>query len=172
MDRYEPLTRYLEGCREPSLSISFKEVENIIGRTLPASAYKHQPWWANTTTHSHALSWMRAGWKTGDVNLNRRTVRFARSDGPPRVGGTSGAKAASGRPADLTIDPAQLSAGALRMLQDYCESESCEMGAAVVNILNDLALRRRRQLIDWVRANAAFVPGDSTDIIREARDAR
>jgi hypothetical protein len=35
-----------------------------------------------------------------------------------------------------------------------------------------MALERRRQLVDWFRANAPRVAGDSADLIREDRDAR
>lgn len=124
---------------------------------------------------------MGSGWRSCQVDVPGEQVSFERVDAaetayPAMVEGMEEGEAAflhRETPATaVVIDRNQLSGAARRMLQDYCESEGCELDVAIVNILNDLALARRRQLIDWVRANAPHVPGDSTDIIREARDAR
>lgn len=72
----------------------------------------------------------------------------------------------------IVIDPAFLRGGAIRMLEDYRDSEGGSLADAVVGLLNAMALERRRQLIDWFRANSPRVPGDSTALIREDRDAR
>jgi hypothetical protein len=72
----------------------------------------------------------------------------------------------------IVIDPARLRGGAIRMLEDYRDAEGGNLADAAIGLLNAMALERRRQLIDWFRANAPSVPGDSTALIREDRDAR
>jgi hypothetical protein len=159
MSRYEPLSRYLQSRREAELPLSFGDVERIVGRELPHSAYEHQPWWANTTTHSHALAWMRVGWKTSGVNLSKRTVRFVRTDPHPPVENPDVPFAAR----QLSIDKNDLTSGAVRMLEDYAEENECNLGEAATHILNHMARERRRQLVDWFRVNAPRVEGESTD---------
>ena len=74
--------------------------------------------------------------------------------------------------ATIEIDHTALTNGAMRLLEDYCEEQRCTLPEAIAGLLNTMALERRRQLIEWFRKNALPVPGDSTDIIREERDAR
>jgi CBS domain-containing protein len=61
------------------VSISFEEVEEIIGGPLPASAYDHRAWWANDSQgHPHSQLWLEAGWRTSYVNMTERRVNFVR----------------------------------------------------------------------------------------------
>ena len=81
MPIYEPLGQFL---REKSLSripMTFLEVETVIGRKLPASAYRHRPWWANEARgHSHAKAWLQAGYETEQVDMDSRKLVFVRVD--------------------------------------------------------------------------------------------
>lgn len=80
MSVYDPLNRHLTKLSDPVIKMSFAEVERVLGRPLPASARKHQAWWANETvgTHSHARSWLDARRKTRNVDLNAGTVEFVK----------------------------------------------------------------------------------------------
>jgi hypothetical protein len=77
---YDPLYKYLMERSEPVVRMTFAEIERVLGRPLPASARKHQAWWANeeTGTHSHARSWLGAGRRTGELDLNAAVVEFVR----------------------------------------------------------------------------------------------
>ncbi len=84
MSEYDPLREYLANL--PSYhreaAFSFKELEVILGKTLPPSAHNHRPWWGNdysSRTHSHAQAWIRAGWKVDAVNMKEEWVRFVRA---------------------------------------------------------------------------------------------
>ena len=84
MSEYEALQRYLEGLPyyQREAAFSFAELEGVLGRELPPSARKYRPWWENEytkETHSHAQSWMQAGWKVDTVNLDEEWVRFVRA---------------------------------------------------------------------------------------------
>lgn len=78
--KYSALARHLAGLPAQSLTMSFAEVEGIIGDTLPASAYKHQAWWSNETagTHNWAHLWQAAGWRQVSVSFERQEVSFRR----------------------------------------------------------------------------------------------
>jgi hypothetical protein len=85
MGRYDPLTEALRAAAargQATVELGFGQIEEIIGRRLPASSDQRQ-WWANTA-HSQALAWRTAGFHVEQVYLDRRRVRFARGE----VGGS------------------------------------------------------------------------------------
>lgn len=68
MGYYDPLRDYLTGCDGEEVVLTFTRIEEILGRSLPASARKYDAWWANVgdgaaTRHSHARSWHTAGYR-------------------------------------------------------------------------------------------------------------
>jgi len=78
--RYDPLRTYLAGRGEPVIRLSFGEIERILGVRLPDSARRHRAWWSNSQegTHVHARSWLEAGRRTRNVDLNGATAEFVR----------------------------------------------------------------------------------------------
>ena len=76
--RYQRLRRYLEALRGNEWQATFDQIERVIGSDLPPSARNHPAWWSNTTSHSQALAWMKAGWITRKVTLAERSVVFER----------------------------------------------------------------------------------------------
>ncbi len=79
MSKYEALGRFLQGLSAASVHLSFEEVEKILGFKLPPSAYVHSEWWSNNPVgHSHARSWVEAGWRTNKVDRKSRTLVFHR----------------------------------------------------------------------------------------------
>ncbi|HEY5047338.1 MAG TPA: hypothetical protein VII49_04890 [Rhizomicrobium sp.] len=86
MALYEPLGEYLKRNAGSRMAMTFREVEAVIGRKLPASAYRHRPWWANEARgHSHAKAWLQAGYKTEQVDMAAKKLVFARSSAPRGV---------------------------------------------------------------------------------------
>ena len=63
-DAYKDLYMYLKGNKKDRVILSFEEIELILNRKLPFSAYTYKEWWSNDITHSQAISWMEAGFKT------------------------------------------------------------------------------------------------------------
>lgn len=81
--KYAPLYRRLLTKAGPDWSVSFSELEAILGFNLPNSARLYRPWWSNQkhgAGHSHALAWSAAGWKTRFVNLEAETLVFERME--------------------------------------------------------------------------------------------
>lgn len=88
MSRYQPLADHLRALDAPRWNASFAEVEAILGRQLPPSAYQYPAWWANQSGgHSQTAGWRDAGWKTADLDLARKRVSFERQ-GPEAVSPT------------------------------------------------------------------------------------
>ena len=78
--KYAPLFRHLAALDVRRWRATFRDVESILGFSLPNSARIHRPWWANQANggHSHALAWHAAGWKTRAVNLAAEALVFER----------------------------------------------------------------------------------------------
>lgn len=78
--KYEPLREFLDTLptSDPETTLSFDQVEQIIGDTLPPSATAHREWWSNQEGGSRAPYWRAAGFKVDKVDLAKRIVRFKR----------------------------------------------------------------------------------------------
>jgi len=78
--KYGPLRDYLAALplTTQEKTLSFAEVEKIIGDKLPDSAMRHRPWWANQEGGSRAPQWRAAGFKVDHADLRRHIVRFKR----------------------------------------------------------------------------------------------
>jgi len=78
MSRYQPLADFLAGKKELEWDATFAEIEAQLGFPLPDSAYKYPAWWANQAGagHSQTKGWRSVGWKTRDLDLERKRIRF------------------------------------------------------------------------------------------------
>lgn len=80
MSKYQPLADHLTACRLDRLQMTFREIEAVLGFSLPASARKHTAWWANEVsgTHTHSRSWQRVGYETVELDQARGRLTFRR----------------------------------------------------------------------------------------------
>ena len=83
---YDPLKDYLTNLpTEKSRKwMTFAAIEKILGFKLPDSAYSYKVWWNNEsgdTSHSHAKSWMEAGFLATSIQQKRKggSVEFIRN---------------------------------------------------------------------------------------------
>jgi hypothetical protein len=83
--KYQPLAEFLGASADHVMqhTLTFKQIEIILGSELPKSAHDHQAWWANetgsTSTHAAQLrGWRDAGWRA-NVDLQRHAVTFERA---------------------------------------------------------------------------------------------
>jgi hypothetical protein len=78
--KYTPLARYLLNAAptSPTVTMTFPEIEEKLSASLPASARRHRPWWANDTSGGHvqATAWLSVGWKVAKVSLPGEHVNF------------------------------------------------------------------------------------------------
>lgn len=78
MRKYRPLGEYLVKQHEVVVSLTFQQIEQILGFALPPSAYSHRAWWANSPSHPQAGSWLNVGWKVSKVDLEKMTALLVR----------------------------------------------------------------------------------------------
>jgi len=82
--KYQELENHLRDIAKDKLSISlsFKQIEDILGFDLPKSARTHRAWWGNeidTSSRSQARAWRNAGFVVESLQQNRAgSVQFKR----------------------------------------------------------------------------------------------
>jgi hypothetical protein len=74
---YQPLTEYLTALDTDSASMTFGEIEDVLGDTLAPSARKHLPYWYSPQ-NSLGKAIAAAGFKARGVRLDTETVEFVR----------------------------------------------------------------------------------------------
>lgn len=84
--KYQGLESYLNSSPSTinEITLSFPQIETIIGDSLPSSALNYREWWANqldTTNRPQARAWVRAGFMVDEVHQMHEDawVRFKRS---------------------------------------------------------------------------------------------
>ena len=82
--RYDALRdrlRQLRGASE--VTLTFDDIEGLLGDALPASAREHRGWWANEmrpdSRHVQCRAWMETGWFVERVDLHEGRVTFVES---------------------------------------------------------------------------------------------
>ncbi|MBE6926920.1 MAG: hypothetical protein E7467_00275 [Ruminococcaceae bacterium] len=74
--KYRYLADYLHNSNRDNIRLTFSEIEEILKTKLPSSAHNHRAFWANTTSHSIALSWLTVGYETVEVNTAEQYIVF------------------------------------------------------------------------------------------------
>jgi hypothetical protein len=77
---YAPLREWLRSQPGGRLTLSFDEMERLLGRPLPPSARTTRTWWNNTARgRSQARAWLEAGWRARDLDRRAGSIAFVRS---------------------------------------------------------------------------------------------
>ena len=80
MSKYYSLEQYLRNNPNTKITLTFREIEEILGFSLPNSAHTYpDAWWGNDITHTQACSWLNAGWEVKSVNMTALSVTFVRT---------------------------------------------------------------------------------------------
>ena len=74
--KYRFLSDYLYESNQARVKLSYDEIENILNFKLPDSASTHRAFWANTTSHSIALSWLSINYEVVEVDLKDKYIVF------------------------------------------------------------------------------------------------
>lgn len=80
---YEPLRDHLAAQSRDVIELTCTEIEEILGRPLPDSAYVHAAFWSNSSVIAYA--WRDAGFRASQAGLAKNRVRFVRTDGSEAV---------------------------------------------------------------------------------------
>lgn len=79
---FRPLHLYLKNRFADTVVLTFAQIEDLLGHTLPATARAEPEWWANTDAGGapsvQSRSWMLAD-RLATANLFARTVTFVRA---------------------------------------------------------------------------------------------
>lgn len=80
--KYTPLEHYLRDLpmAQKDVTLPFDQIERILGKKLPKSAYQYQAWWANEKKphQPEKLAILNAGWRVDAVNFTSKWVRLTR----------------------------------------------------------------------------------------------
>lgn len=74
--KYRFLSDYLHESNQSRIKLSYEQIEDILKFRLPESACTHRAFWANTTSHSIALSWLSVNYEVVEANLDDKYVVF------------------------------------------------------------------------------------------------
>ncbi len=75
--KYQPLLEYLQRSDRPEITLTFPEIETLMGETLPESARNQKRWWGNRSKGAlQASAWMNAGYVVEEVDLAKECVTF------------------------------------------------------------------------------------------------
>jgi hypothetical protein len=87
---YEVLGHYLVAQKKTLLPMTFSEVARVVGRKLPNSA-KYPAWWSNDPSNNPMTRvWLKAGFKTEQVDTTMQRLVFRRVGGEPGTVVTAG----------------------------------------------------------------------------------
>jgi hypothetical protein len=75
--KYLLLYKYLENRYANTVVLTFAEIEDLLGFTLPGQARLHQEWWTDREITNYSDSWILAS-RTATPNLLAQTVVFER----------------------------------------------------------------------------------------------
>lgn len=95
MSQYEPLRDHLSRQTLSEVAMTFEEIERVIGRDLPSSAFSHRAWWSNNASNNvMTRAWLGAGFRTERVDMagHRLVFRKATSAASPSRSRTAGGR--------------------------------------------------------------------------------
>lgn len=73
--KYEPLYQHLRRSGKDELTLTFLEIERLIGDSLPDSA-SERGWWSNRQNALQASAWMDAGYHVEELDITKKRVTF------------------------------------------------------------------------------------------------
>lgn len=76
---YRALWQWLSGQEADQVTVSFRDIEELIGMPLPTSSRRHAAHWHSFEGSAVARAIIDAGWKATDVSLQQERVTFRRS---------------------------------------------------------------------------------------------
>lgn len=81
--KYQPLLDALRQSNRATVTLTFAEIEALLGETLPSSARSKRGWWSNRSKGAlQASAWMAAGYLVDAIDLDSEQVIFTK---PPEV---------------------------------------------------------------------------------------
>ena len=80
MRKYDPLMVFLDKSGKYELTLSYEEIESIIGDNLPPTASNNKNWWNNNDrSHPQSAAWSDVGYRTCKIKLGE-SVTFVKQN--------------------------------------------------------------------------------------------
>ena len=68
--KYLPLATFFTNIQDDTISLTYSEIENIMGHQLPNTAYLNSSWWKKEKLpFTHYEAWKNAGYKVSTINV-------------------------------------------------------------------------------------------------------
>ena len=81
VSKYDPLGAHLRRRTADRIAMSFREIEQVTGVSLPAKSQHSRAWWSNNPGNNVMTKvWLDAGFETAEVDLKAHTVVFVRKE--------------------------------------------------------------------------------------------
>lgn len=81
MSKYAPLGKWLRQQPQNSVTLTFAQIEGIIGDYLPSNTREYFRGWDKTPGSALNDAFLNAGWKTVMVDMENEKVKFQRIQG-------------------------------------------------------------------------------------------
>jgi len=79
MSKYDRLGEFLRTQRMREVPMTFAEIERVIGARLPPNSPQYPAWWSNNPSNNVMTKvWLKAGFRTEQVDVKSRKVVFRR----------------------------------------------------------------------------------------------
>lgn len=78
MSKYDILGKYLEKSNKDEITLTYKEIETILGFCLPSSAYKYYVFWGKGITHVRRNAVEKHGYKPTKRDNKKEFVTFSK----------------------------------------------------------------------------------------------
>lgn len=69
--KYEALMNYFQSLEVNKVTLTYDDIEKIIGFKLPKSAYQYSAYWSKSKTHTITRSWIENGWNINVLKLGK-----------------------------------------------------------------------------------------------------
>ncbi|NJP08602.1 MAG: helix-turn-helix transcriptional regulator [Leptolyngbyaceae cyanobacterium RU_5_1] len=81
--KYQALQEFLRRSDRQHVTLTFAEIEALMGTSLPGSARSQRAWWSNRSKGAlQATAWMNAGYLVEELNLEAERITFQK---PPEI---------------------------------------------------------------------------------------
>ena len=79
--KYSPLESHLRDSGRPRVTLTFRDIEHIIGAPLPPAAFRHRALWSNNASNwVGTKAWLAAGYATANVDMENGKLVFRKTE--------------------------------------------------------------------------------------------
>lgn len=137
--KYYSLYQRLSQFEDETFTLTIDELENWIEGQFPKTARTEHSWWANRSKGGHqSLAWIKAGYHTDVIDLERQTISFRKFQAEYKIQRVDG---------QIKWDPSAIRA--LRMHMNLTQSQFAD----TIGV-------RRQTISEW--ENGVYAPDRST----------